>query len=53
MLFPYAIEDQLLEMVSIKKDLGIIMDDKLSFSDHVDDLTRKAYRMLGFIFSLW
>lgn len=49
-IFPYAIENEMLERVAIKKDLGIIIDDKLSFSEHVGDITSKAYRMLGFIF---
>lgn len=49
-LFPYTVENEVLKRVAIKKDLGIIIDDKLSFRDHVDDMTRKAYRMLGFIF---
>lgn len=47
-IFPYTIEGDLLER--LKKDLGIILDYKLSFSQHVDDISRKAYRMLGFIF---
>lgn len=49
-LFPYTINNVTLDRVTIKRDLGILMDDKLSFKDHVDDLTRKAFRMLGFIF---
>lgn len=49
-MFQYTIENEILKRVSTKKDLGIIMDDKLSFDQHVDDITRKSYRMLGFIF---
>jgi len=49
-LFNYTIENELLKRVSTKKDLGIIMDDKLSFNEHVEDITRKSYRTLGFIF---
>lgn len=29
---------------------GVIMDDKLSFNDHVVDIARKSCRTLGFIF---
>lgn len=49
-IFPYTIGNETLVRVSTKKDLGVIMDDKLSFNEHVDDITRKAYRTLGFIF---
>jgi ribonucleases P/MRP protein subunit RPP40 len=48
-LFPYTIGNDILKRVSTKKDLGIIMDDKLPFNEHVDEMTRKAYKMLGFI----
>lgn len=49
-IFPYAIEGEILKRVSVKKDLGVIFDDKLSFRDHVDFITRKSYQLLGFIF---
>lgn len=49
-IFPYKIHDDELQRVSTKKDLGVIMDDKLSFSAHVEAITKKSYRMLGFIF---
>lgn len=48
--YVYKINNEELERVSIKKDLGVIFDDKLSFNEHIDDITRKSYRMLGFIF---
>lgn len=49
-MFPYAVDNDLLKRVTVKKDLGIILDEKLSFREHIDEITRKAYRMLGFIF---
>ncbi len=49
-IFPYTIDNKILKRVSRIKDLGIIFDDKLSFTEHIDDITRKSYRMLGFIF---
>lgn len=48
--FPYSIGDVQLDRVSVKKDLGVTIDDKLSFNQHVDDITRKAYKLLGFVF---
>lgn len=49
-IYPYNIGDEVIKRVSTKKDLGVLLDDKLSFNEHVDDITRKAYRTLGFIF---
>jgi len=49
-MYPYAIGNEQLKRFSTKKDLGVIMDDKLSFNEHVDEITRKCYRTLDFIF---
>jgi hypothetical protein len=38
-----------LDRVSSINDLGVIMDDKLTFSEHVDVMVAKAFEMLGFI----
>lgn len=42
-------EYQLSEVPSVK-DLGIIVDKKLSFSCHVDKITSQAFKTLGFLF---
>jgi len=31
------------------KDLGVVMDEKLTFRDHIHDKINKAYAMLGII----
>ena len=31
------------------KDLGVVMDEKLTFRDHMHDTINKAYAMLGII----
>lgn len=49
-MFQYTIDGEVLERVSNKKDLGVIIDDKLSFNEHVDQIVRKSYKMLGFVF---
>lgn len=49
-LFQYNIGNDVLKRVDKKKDLGVIIDDRLSFVEHVSDITRKSYRMLGFLF---
>lgn len=46
----YMIADTELKRVASKKDLGVIFDEKLSFHEHIDVVTRRAYQMLGFIF---
>ena len=48
--FPYMLGGNVIERVRSKADLGVIIDDKLSFSEHVDFITRKSYQLLGFIF---
>ena len=48
--YHYRIGTTVLERVKSKRDLGVIIDDKLSFKEHINSVTRKAYQMLGFIF---
>ena len=45
----YHIRNQQLEKVSEIKDLGIIIDDKLKFTKHIDMVIRKAKKVLGCI----
>lgn len=48
--FDYVLNDVILERVAFMKDLGVIIDEKLSFKEHINMITRKSYQMLGFIF---
>ena len=41
--------DTSLERVDIINDLGILMDEKLSFKEHINHKINKAYIMLGLI----
>jgi hypothetical protein len=41
--------ETVLDRVSSINDLGIIMDEKMTFSEHVDVMVAKAFAMLGFI----
>ena len=34
-------------------DLGIIINHNLSFNDHIDNIIRKAYRMINIIFRVF
>lgn len=45
----YHINHQVLEMVEEIKDLGVIIDRKLRFDQHINSMVNKAYKMLGFI----
>lgn len=47
--FGYSVEGVLLTRLRMVKDLGILMDEKLTFSKHVDYIIAKAYSMLGFV----
>jgi hypothetical protein len=38
-----------LDRVSSINDLGVIMDEKMNFSEHVNVMVGKAFAMLGFI----
>jgi hypothetical protein len=47
--FQYVLDNQPLGRVYTIKDLGVTFSADNSFNEHVDDLCRRAYRMLGFI----
>lgn len=47
--FNYLINNISLTRVSFCRDLGVIFDSKLDFHAHLDNITTRAYRMLGFI----
>jgi hypothetical protein len=48
--YPYALEGQTLEHVAQAKYLGIQLRDDLKWSTHVQDITAKASRTLGFLY---
>lgn len=47
--FQYQINGIQITKVDSIKDLGVTIDEKLSFSEHVDKIVGKAYKSLGFI----
>lgn len=47
--FWYAIGDKILDRVKTISDLGILLDEKLTFKPHCDKLISKANGLLGFI----
>ncbi len=48
--FPYMLCRKAVGRVQSKSDLGVIIDEKLSFNEHIDSISRKSFQMLGFIF---
>jgi hypothetical protein len=47
--FSYLLGGTVLDRVRFINDLGVIMDKKITFSEHVDVLVKNAFAMLGFI----
>lgn len=45
----YHINQEPLNEVSHTRDLGVILDSKLRFNLHIDNVATKAFKMLGFI----
>lgn len=48
----YTLNNTILTRTTTIKDLGVLLDSKLSFSDHISYITSKASRSLGFIFRI-
>lgn len=49
-LFDYKINNVVINKLNSVRDLGVKVDSKLTFSEHIDSITNKAYKNLGFIF---
>lgn len=47
--YEYKLKDKSVKRVKNIRDLGIIMDSKLSFNFHIDHILSSAFRKLGFI----
>ena len=47
--YEYTVQDKTLDRVESIRDLGVLFDKKLTFSDHISATTAKAFAMLGFI----
>lgn len=48
-IFDYSLSGNVLERVQRIRDLGVLLDDKLTFRFHIDDVISRANRQLGFI----
>lgn len=47
--FNYYIDGNIIENVTVMKDLGVTLDAKLSYVAHIDNIVSKSNRMLGFV----
>lgn len=50
--FNYKLRDATIQRIDQVKDLGVILDTKLTFKHHVAYIVDKASRTLGFIFRI-
>jgi hypothetical protein len=48
-LFQYFIGDSVLERVDVIIDLGVLIDSRMTFVNHIELIVSKSPRMLGFI----
>ena len=48
----YAINNTPIKKLESQKDLGIIIDRKLTFSDHITSITKQFMRLLGLLYRL-
>lgn len=47
--FPYRLDSEQLERVDKIRDLGVVIDSKVRFNEHISTVTAKSYALLGFI----
>ena len=47
--YAYTLNGSAVQIATSEKDLGIIIDDNLSFSEHVSTMCKKANRRLGML----
>ena len=45
----YSIDGTAIEKVTVMRDLGVMLDEKLTFGSHVDTIVLKANRALGLL----
>lgn len=49
LLAVYLFDGQVIQVVKTLKDLGVIIDGIVNFSEHINSITLCTYRSLGFI----
>ena len=47
--FVYSIDNKAISRVSFIEDLGVTFDSRLKFDKHIEKITAKAFKSIGFI----
>lgn len=47
--FQYTMNNEVLSRRDVVKDLGVSIDSRLTFDNHINDIVNRAYRLLGFV----
>lgn len=47
--FEYIISNTTIKSTQLVRDLGVLLDHKLTFNDHIADIVSRSYKSLGFI----
>lgn len=48
-MFPYNLNGEILSRPNFVRDLGVLFDPQLSFSQHIDTIVSKCHKTMGFI----
>ena len=48
-IYRYSIDNTVLTRPEVIRDLGVVFDSKLSFSQHIQAITESAFKSLGFV----
>jgi hypothetical protein len=49
LLFNYNINGRILSRSNLVRDLGVIFDSRLSFTDHIESIVNSSFKSLGFV----
>jgi hypothetical protein len=49
LMFQYVIGDSDIERVDVINDLGVLVDNRMTFVNHIESIVSKSARMLGFL----
>jgi ribonuclease P/MRP protein subunit RPP40 len=52
LLFNYNINGRILSRSNLVRDLGVIFDSRLSFTDHIESIVNSSFKSLGFVLSM-
>lgn len=47
--YTYRFDNEPIQKVNLVRDLGVIFDSKLTMTNHIDSITSKAFKNLGFV----